>query len=169
MAAVVDRRQMIIDRLGVILGGLTITLTSGVIASGNFVHNRNDLPTEMLPGIILLDGDEKKAVLPADRPQGRPSNRARDQVMTMQPEIYVVLDFRKPNNVLSGEDVNTARLAILAAIMTDATLFALLGAEGGFAYLGCVTDFAANRTMNGALGISLALSYPLVVAEIRGT
>lgn len=169
MAAVVDRRQMIIDRLKVILGGLTITLSTGVIAAGNFVHNRNDLPTEKLPGIILLDGDEKKAPEIQERSQGRASNRARDQVMTMQPEIYVTLDFRKPNNVLSGEDVNTARLAILAAIMTDAALFGLLGMNGSFTYLGCVTDFAANRMMNGALGISLAISYPLVVAEIRGT
>lgn len=168
MVAIVDRRQMIIDRLGVILSGLTITLSDGVIPAGNFVHNRNDLPTEKLPGILLLDGDEKIVPETQPRPQGRSNVRVRDQIMMMQPEIYIALDYRKPNNVNAGEDVNAARRAILAAVMYDGTLLSTLGDNGFISYQGCVTDFAANRTMNGALGISFAISYPLKVAEIRG-
>ena len=115
-----DRRQLVIDRLIALLGGLTIPLLGGpsatedfAIVPGNIVHNRNELPKDKVPGIIILDADEIKdprAQLPT---RGLTETRVPSNIMKMTPEIYVVLDTRGINNENMGEDLNTARLTIL--------------------------------------------------------
>ena len=50
-----DRRQIILDRLYELLGGLTIPLLGGPdgavsIIPGNIVQNRNELPKDKVPG-----------------------------------------------------------------------------------------------------------------------
>jgi hypothetical protein len=67
-----------------------------------------------------------------------------------------------------GQDLNTARLAILAAVLPDRTLQNIVGANGNIVYDGCVTDLARNRTMKGQLGISLTFTYPLIQNEFVG-
>jgi len=168
-----DRRQAIIDRLDAILAGMTITLTGtqgtpAEIPPGNFVHNRNELPAKLVPGVILLDADEmsdSRAVPPAP---GRQLNQMRDQVVKMTPEIYVVLDVRKPLNLNVGKDLNLARMALLAAIWGDPTIQAIVGPNGAITYEEGVTDLARNRTMQGQMGISITFTYPLKPSEIVG-
>lgn len=49
-----DRRKMILNQCFDILKGLEIELSNGlIIKSGNFAHNRNELPKDRVPGIIL--------------------------------------------------------------------------------------------------------------------
>ena len=86
--------------------------------------------------------------------------------MRMTPEIYVVLDVRKPNNKNVGEDLNKARLAILGTILTDKTLWTMVGDNGQISYDGSVTDLARNRTMKGELGVSITFVYPLIPGEL---
>jgi hypothetical protein len=88
--------------------------------------------------------------------------------MRMTPEIYVVLDVRGITNPNVGEDLNTARLAILAAVLPDRQLQQIVGPNGGIVYDGCITDLARNRTMKGQLGISLSFTYPLKRTEYVG-
>jgi len=90
------------------------------------------------------------------------------QLIDMTPEIYVVLDVRKPTNVNVGADLDLARLAILAVILPDETLQAIVGANGDIIYDGSVTDLARNRTMEGQLGLSVTFTYPLLPSEVIG-
>lgn len=163
----VDRRVLILQELESLLGGLDIELTTGRIPAGNFVRNRNELPAGKVPGIILLDADEVADPRYA-RPQlGRDIPTVPPQIMKMTPEIYVVLDVRKPQNRNVGEDLSVARAAILKAILSDQTLFQLVGgASGQITYDGCVTDLARNRVMQGQMGLSFTFTYPFIPGEI---
>lgn len=165
MTAKADRRQLILSRLMTLLSGLTITLTDGsTIPAGHIVHNRDELPQELVPGIILLDADEvKDQRFPSI--QGRGS-RPGPGMMKMTPEIYVVLDVRKPTNINAGEDLNLARAAILNAILHDPTLDTITGSGGSIVLDGCYTDLARNRQMKGQMGMSICFGYPFIPDEL---
>jgi hypothetical protein len=161
----VDRRVLILQELESLLGGLDIELTTGRIPAGNFVRNRNELPADLVPGIILLDADEV-ADPRYQRPNiGRDLNTVPPQIMKMTPEIYVVLDVRKPQNKNVGEDLSVARAAILRAILLDKTLFQICGSNGQITYDGVVTDLARNRVMQGQMGLSITFTYPFIPGE----
>ena len=165
VALVNDRRAKILARLDVILSALSIKLMDGSTVTGKFVHNRNELPADMVPGLILLDADEVsdpstlRAIAGRQLPMGA-------KLMRMTPEIYAVLDVRKPANVNVSEDLNLMRGAILSAIYHDQTLSDICGSNGQIVYDGCVTDLARNRTMKGQLGISVSFVYPLFPQEL---
>jgi hypothetical protein len=168
-----DRRQLVLDRLYALLGGLTIPLLGGpdgavTIKPGNIVQNRNELPKEKVPGIIILDADEVKDPRAQLATRGLTETRVPSSIMKMTPEIYVVLDVRGVTNKNGGADLNTARLAILAAVLPDEQLQKIVGANGNIVYDGCVTDYARNRTMKGQLGISITFTYPLIRNEYVG-
>lgn len=168
-----DRRQEILDRLWAMFENLTVDLAGGPngaiqIKAGNVVRNRSELQADKLPGIILLDADEVKDPRTLRPPPGHQQSRMPIQVMRMTPEIYVQLDTRPIGNENVGKDLNTARLAILNAIFSDAQLQTIVGNNGDIVYDGCVTDLARNRQMKGQLGISVTFSYPLIVAEYTG-
>jgi hypothetical protein len=164
MTARADRRSLILARLRAILSGLTITLTDGsVIAAGNIVHNRDELPAEKVPGIVLLDADEVRDQRFPPL-QGR-SERSGPGMMKMTPEIYVVLDVRKPQNVNVGEDLNLARAAILNLVLHDALLQSYTGSGGSIVVDGCYTDLARNRQMKGQMGLSITFGYPFIPDE----
>lgn len=162
----VDRRVLILQELESLLGGLDIELTTGRIPAGNFVRNRNELPAGMVPGIILLDADETSDPRYQRPNTGRDINTVPPQIMRMTPEIYVVLDVRKPQNINVGEDLSIARASILKAILTDLTLFQICGSNGQITYDGVVTDLARNRVMQGQMGISITFTYPFIPGEM---
>lgn len=147
-----------------ILSGLSVTLTDGsVIAAGNIVHNRDELPAEKVPGIILLDADEvRDPRFPSN--QGR-SERPGPGMMKMTPEIYVVLNVRKPQNVNVGEDLNLARAAIIDLVLHDPVLQKATGSSGTIVLDGCYTDLARNRQMKGQMGLSITFGYPFIPDE----
>lgn len=147
------------------LSGLSVTLTDGsVIAAGNIVHNRDELPPERVPGIILLDADEVRD--PRFHPNPGRKERPGPGFMKMTPEIYVVLNVRKGalQNKNVGEDLNLARAAIMNLVLHTKDLLVLTN-EGSIVYDGCVTDLARNRTMKGQMGLSFTFSYPFIPDE----
>lgn len=147
-----------------ILSGLSIELTDGsVIAAGNIVHNRDELPAEKVPGIILLDADEVRDPRFQSN-QGR-GERPGPGMMKMTPEIYVVLNVRKPQNVNVGEDLNLARAAILNLVLHDPGLQKITGSGGAIVVDGCYTDLARNRQMKGQMGLSITFGYPFIPDE----
>jgi hypothetical protein len=167
----VDRRELVLARLVALLGNLTIPLLGGPngavsIVPGNIVHNRNELPADKVPGIIILDADEVKNPRQTPPTRGLQEGHVGPHVINMTPEIYVVLDVRGIQNQNVGEDLNTARLAILRAVLPDRTLQQIVGANGNISYDGSVTDLARNRQMKGQLGISITFTYPLLRHEI---
>lgn len=162
-----DRRALILERLEVLLSGLSVTLSNGTLPAGNIVHNRDQLPKEKVPGIILLDADEV-------RDQRFPTNQGRSAppapgYMRMTPEIYVVLDVRIPDNENVGEDLNTARAAIIFLVLGDVTLQTITGSGGAITYDGCVTDLARNRMMKGQMGLSFTFGYPFIPGEFASS
>lgn len=168
----VDRRELVLARLLEILSGLTIPLLgdpNGLgavsIVPGNIVHNRNELPKELVPGLILLDGDETNDRSVRRQPRGQTEKRVPSQIMRMTPEIYIVLDVRSASNTNVGEDLNTARLAILKVVLGDSTLQDIVGNNGDICLDGVVTDLARNRTMKGQMGLAICFSYPLMYHE----
>jgi hypothetical protein len=163
MTVKVDRRNMILTELESMLSTLVIPLSSGIIPAGNFVRNRDQLPKELVPGIILLDGDETKDPrFPQNAGRSTPSGPG---MMKMTPEIYVVLDVRQPKNLLVGEDLLLARGVIMGAVLGDKTLQQITGSGGSIVYDGCVTDLARNRQMKGQMGLSFTFGYPFVPGE----
>lgn len=164
MTARADRRALILAQAFDLLKGLTVTLNSGTIPAGNIVHNRNELPAEMVPGLIFLDADETRDPRVADLSLGR-NLPPGPSLMRMTPEIYIVLDVRKPQNTKVGDDLNLARAAILNILLHDPVLQALTGANGSICYDGCVTDLARNRKMEGQMGLSITFTYPFVPDE----
>jgi hypothetical protein len=151
-------------RLETILSGLAVTLTDGsTVKAGNIVHNRDELPADKVPGIILLDADETRD-LRFPTLQGR-SERPGPGMMKMVPEVYVVLDVRKPKNTNVGEDLILARAAIIDLVLHDAQLQAFTGSSGSISYDGCVTDLARNRQMKGQMGMMFCFSYPFIPDE----
>jgi len=171
-----DRRQAILTQVFTLLSGLTIELSETnaannlpiSIPAGNIVRNRNVLPKQLVPGIIMCDGDEINDPRIQRKERGSTETGVPPQVMKMTPEIYVVLDERKPGNVNVGEDLNLARLAILAVLLPDRTLQAITGTNGDILYDAAVTDLARNRAMEGQLGLALTFSYPLLPSEVIG-
>jgi hypothetical protein len=170
MTAKADRRVLILDQLESILAGMSIPLLGNLIGGptlippGNIVRNRNELPRELVPGLILLDADETRDPRVPEL-SGRGS-RPGPSLMRMTPEIYVVLDVRKPSNTNVGEDLYTARQLILNKVLHDTTLQALTGDNGTITYDGCVTDLARNREMRGQLGMSITFVYPFIPDEL---
>lgn len=164
-----DRRNLILERLDAILKAMSIELSTGTIAAGNFVRNRGELPKEKVPGIILLDADEVFDKVLTPNRDGRGDVQPVVGLMRMTPEIYVVLEVRKPNNPNVGMDLNQARSRIIGKLINDATLKTIVGANGQILYDGCVTDLARNRQMEGQLGMSFTFVYPFVPTEFIET
>ena len=139
----------------------------------DYLYRRNefsDPAKSPRPGIILLDADEVRDTRQMQPPPGLVQRAVPSALYKMTPEIYVVLDVRPVSNdgANMGEDLNTARLAILGATLPDTYLQELVSANGNIVYDGCVTDLARNRTMKGQLGISISFVYPLLPNEYIG-
>jgi hypothetical protein len=159
-----DRRALLLARSFDILSGLSIDISTGTIPAGNIVHNRNELPAELVPGLIFLDADEVRDPRFTQNTQGR-STPPKPGMMKMTPEIYAVLDVRKPANLLVGEDLLLMRTAILNLLFHDQYLQQVTGSGGSIVYDGCVTDLARNRQMRGQMGLSVTFSYPFIPNE----
>ena len=161
----IDRRGLILSTLNAMLPALQIPTSWGPIPVENYVHNRNELTEERRPGVILLDGDETgDPRVPVPVPGRSPSIMPR--MMRMTPEIYVVMDDRKPQNIGITEDLALARSVIVKAILTHPTLLDAVTTNGQIIYEGCVTDFARNRTNEGQMGLLFEFVYPFIPGEI---
>jgi hypothetical protein len=153
-----DKRELILLRLKAILE------TVADVPGGVF-RNRGELDDAKRPAIILLDGDEvsTRSVSAAN---SRGSLTVPPQFVRMSPEIYIVLDARKPHNVLSGEDLNAFRVDILKKIFEDAELKTLLGTNGDIAYDGTTTDMKSGQSMEGQALIKTTYQYVLRPSEL---
>lgn len=152
--ASIDRRNLILTHL--------FTVLQRVQGPNTYWHNRDGIPQELLPGLVLLDGDED-----ADRAaesKGRPGSTP--NLVTIKPEIYLTLPDRKPLNENVSEDLNLMRKSVLKLVLTDARLEELVGSNGTIYYLGCMTDLARGRRMGGEMGILLDITYILRPSEL---
>jgi len=149
-----DRREEILARLYVVAQE-----AEGV---KSWVWNRGELPNDKRPGIIVFDGDE--LAKEGDIGRGRPSNAP--NMVTATPEVYFILDDKKPANLTVGTELNTFRRKFIHSVLYDAALQGIVGTSGSMRYDGLVTDLARGRQMVGELGMSFSFTYPLIPSEL---
>lgn len=148
-----DKREQILSRLFTVLG------TVEGVGTDNTFRNRDQLPDDKRPAILLLDADEEGKQSADNR--GRIASSP--NLVTLKPEVYAVLEDRKPQNEDVGQDLNALRAKILSAILTDAQLAGLCH---NIFYAGMITDLAKDREMKGQLGLAIEFTYYLKPAEL---
>jgi hypothetical protein len=144
-----DKRERILARL--------LQIAAGVEGVNKAWRNRGRLSETARPAIVILDADETAE---ETDPAGRPSNSPRRVVMT--PEQYLLLS-DTPENV--GAAINLMRSRYLYAVLTDATLRAIVGTTGEIRYEGCATGLAEGRSMEGEMGVSISFRYAMKVTD----
>lgn len=156
MTDVTDRRESILDRLFEVL--LTV---EGVVDA---FRNRAELETDKRPCVVLLDADEEVSVKQLSDARG---NRGISvSMITLRPQIFVLLQDQKPKNLTVGQDLNMFRARIIKKIWEDAELKALITANGIIEYGGCLTDLQTGGTVQGEMQLRVYFSYPLKLSEL---
>lgn len=158
----VDKRELILKRLVEILTTVTGAVT--------VVRNRGWLSQDERPALYLMDGTERER-LTGDRGRGSkvPTHgheRMTPQIMTMKPEMFIVLKSRKPQNDGIGEAVSAMRNDIIRAIAVDTTLQSLTGSNGAIAYIGLDTDLRSGSPAEGQMRLDWEFTYVLDPYEI---
>lgn len=161
-----DRRELILNRLRVLLGEI-----DGVVSSW---RNRGELPAkEHTPAVIVLDGGEKIST----NIKGQNFNEMVSAYFTLTPEVFLVLTQRDTveNNTVNfesnpvGEELSAYRTKIIAAVVSDETLTAMVGDGGQIEYRGSETDMRTGSTI-GAFGAQMqlffAITYPLRIQDL---
>jgi hypothetical protein len=167
--ATIDRREAILSRVFALLQATPGVATDPYTGAACVYRDRDQLPDELRPGILLIDADEEADQQARDM-TGRPGRAP--NIVWIKPEIYVLLKVTKPQNLGTGTNLNTFRTAIVKAIMNDSvspdagTLRALCGSNGEVWYHGCITDLARGRTMLGEMGIAFWFRYTLHPSEL---
>jgi hypothetical protein len=116
--------------------------------------------------VVLLDGDETD--VSSSQSPGRAS-LMRNQIMRMNPELYVVIKETRPGNDTPanvGTQLNAYRDAILKAVYEDTQLATLLGSNGKAVYNGCATDLKSGSALSGSIRLDFAFTYPLILSEL---
>ena len=124
------------------------------------IRNRGWRSNEDRPAIVLLDGDESNNGTAVTL--GRGGLLMRPSIVTMRPELYVLLDERRLENETVGEDLNAYRIALTRALATDQQMVTLLGSNGKVVYNGCVTDLKSGSALTGQMRLDFAFTYLFV-------
>lgn len=145
----INRREEVLDRLKAIMEAQEGYETT--------FRNRSLLSNDNLPALGLLDGDESSRIgTPA--PRGRPGFAA--SIVTMNPQIFIVVKNKKPANKDIGTLLNTLRGKLISAIAADALLLALIGPNGRLNYDGAETDLKTGMPLEGQMQINLSIDVP---------
>jgi hypothetical protein len=143
----VHRREEILSRLKEVLTGLPGIATT--------VRNRGLLDNDVCPAISLLDGDEI-----VSRPSnGRGRQRMSTGIVTLKPQVFLLLKYKKPGNEGVGEALNAFRGAIIRAVASDAQLLSLIGSNGDITYDSAETDLKTGMEMTGTMHLSFSISH----------
>jgi len=146
-----DRREEILVRL--------LEIAAGVSGVTNAYRNKDEIGERERPCVLILDADEEVA-----DPPGQSNHSGRAAILvSMTPEIYIMLG---ESAATVGTAINTLRRRVLHAILTDDDLAAICGANGRIRFQACATGLARGRNMEASLGLSMAFTYPLIVAEL---
>lgn len=129
------------------------------------IRNRGPRTTDVRPAIVLLDGDETNELPP--RAPGRAGQPLPPAILTMTPELFILLEESRPGNKNDtgsepteiGPRLNAYRDALLEALAGDAALLGLLGSNGRIQYRGMATDLKSGSALAGETRIDLALTY----------
>jgi hypothetical protein len=141
-----DKREAILQRL--------IEIAAAVPGVITVVRNQDELSEHARPAIAVFDGDEA-----ADERFDQPAHPGRaPNLIEMTPEILILLG-ALPEQI--GTALNELRAWLVKAVLMDAQLTALVGANGRVRYVGCSTHLGQGRSVEGSMGVQFALAYVL--------
>lgn len=146
----VDRREQILARL--------VEIMKTVPGIDNVYRNQGDISDSARPASRVFDGGESLS----DRMLAPQLSRA-GGVMTMHPVVTLELG-GKPEEI--GSALNAARLKAIKAVLTDAPLAAVAGANGRVNYTGCETSLVPDGKGGIDMLLNFAIAYPLLVREL---
>ena len=146
-----DKREAILQRLVEIAAGLPGIATA--------VRNQDEISEHARPAVAVFDADET-ADERAEQ-QGHPGRAP--NIVEMTPEVLILLG-AKPEHV--GPALNALRAKLVKAVLTDAQLNALAGANGRVRYAGCSTHLGHGRSMEGSMGVHFTFAYVLRPEQI---
>lgn len=145
-----DTRELILARLAAVCAGV-----AGVSA---VVRNRLDVAGLARPAVIVQDAVEQML----DRPQG--ARHSELQRMELSPGLTIVV--RGGGSADPGALLSLYRSAILAAVLRDAQLINLCGANGGIRYEGCLVPPPDAEGKEHRIDITLVFTYVLVLSDL---
>lgn len=148
-----DMREDALARLLVIMQTVTGISTA--------VRNRSLLGTEKRPAMVLLDGDElPRLSIDTSRIKGRAMMMI-PQIVSLRPEVYILLKEDRPNHQTLGQDLNAFRIDFFKKMWADAALTSILGSNGSIVYYGCETDLKSGSALSGQMRLDFILNYVL--------
>lgn len=148
-----DTREDLLVRLTAIMQ------TVPGIVSG--VRNRGLRKNEDRPAMILLDGDEfPRLSVDTRRLKGRAGLMA-PQIVSLRPEVYILLQESRPNTEQVGQELNALRIAYLKLVWNDADIGTILGSNGSLIYNGCATDLKSGSALSGQMRLDFLANYVL--------
>lgn len=155
----IDNRELILARLQVILASVPGLSTAQVYRDrGEFDEEKTTLPI-----MILLDGSERKI---SEARNGR-GVQFLPAIMELVPEIFLIIKPKVLNKASEyGPEISGWRMKVLKAIVLDAALLALLGANGSIDYRGTDTDMQTGRSMEGQMQFNFAFRYVLNPSDL---
>lgn len=137
-----DMRERILARI------TAICATTGATVKRMAV----DLHATERPAIVVNDGDES---IELNKGGTAPC------IVTLRPQLILVVQGENP-----GTALNTLRAKVLKAVLTDATLSALLKPHGEIKYLGLETQIQRGETMEADAALNFEATYRLTPADL---
>lgn len=156
-----DKRELILEQL------VTICETFKPTDIKNVFRNRDLVKQEQRPAIVVLDGDETGVLIGGRRVVQTGQAAFAPQLMTMAPEIYIVLPDERPTNTKHGTTENIGTLLndfhqrVIEKIANDATLLALLGSNGGIVLQRVATALKSGLPLDGQMRLDFEFTYVL--------
>lgn len=148
-----DKRELVLARMVQVIKELDMYK--------EVYRNRDEVADSVKPAIVVIDGPETVVDQPDERGH-RPSNAT--VLVEMTPEVIVLTDTVSTDTI--GTDLNKHRAAIVKAIVTDAQLLTIVGANGKIRYQSFEMALAAGRRVEGQAMIRIAFVYPLQYANL---
>jgi hypothetical protein len=139
-----DLRESVLARLADILAGVSDFLT--------VARNLDELPETKRPCAILIDGDEVRT----PDTQGR---NGQPIMIDMSPVVSIGVSADDPADV--GPAVSSLRAQVIKAVLFDAQLYTILGANGRIIYDGATSKLSHGSILNGDVELRFVFTYPL--------
>lgn len=155
----IDRRELILGRLFVLLQGM-IQSTPPIVATA--ARNRDLRSDAERPGLVLLDGDESSPVNFGTGRRGRLLKGA-PQIMAMSPQVFILMNEQRPTRETIGSATNALRKRIVDAVFADDQLALLYGENGSIVLESVVTDMKSGGAISGSMMLNFRITYPLLI------
>lgn len=147
-----DTREDILAQLVTVCAGVT-----GIVSAE---RNRTDVPLNARPAVTISGGAEQL------RSQSPATRFGEKQLMELTPQITLLV--RSDSGAEGGSLMSLFRNRLVAAILSDATLRAIVGTSGGcgIRYEGCNETEPTPESKEPRLDLQISFTYMLRLSDI---